>query len=118
VGIEPSTDSGCVHPRLFIGLPLEISHVTMIYMHNTWFYRTLFTIGITLICVSPFLLYFAPVWFGRSICRPEDYAQQGSVLPCGDVYIPFAIGVSVMTLIVGCLITVIANRLKSESLKK
>ena len=91
----------------------------MIHMHNTWFYRTLFTIGITLICVSPFLLYFAPVWFGRSLCRPEDYtSQQITIGACADVYIPFAIGVSVVTLIVGCLITAIANRLKLESLEK
>jgi hypothetical protein len=87
-------------------------------MHKTWFYRALFTIGITLICVSPFMLYFAPVWFGDFVCRAEDYSQRGSVWPCGDVYIPFAIGFSVVTLIAGCLITALANRLMLESLKK
>lgn len=88
-------------------------------MHNTWFYRILFTVGITLICVSPFLLYFAPVWFGAFLCHPEESTgQMTSVWPCGDVYIPLAIGASAITLIVGCLLTALANRLKLESLKE
>jgi nitrate reductase gamma subunit len=85
---------------------------------NTRFYKILFIAGITLICISPFLLYLAPVWFGRSLCHPEDYSQQASVWPCADVYIPFAIGAGVITLIIGCLMVAMANRLLSENLKK
>jgi nitrate reductase gamma subunit len=89
-----------------------------VYM-RTLIYKALFPLGILLICISPFMLYFAPVWFGKFLCRPEDYTtQQITIGACADVYIPFAIGVSVVVLIAGCLITALANRLMLESLKK